>query len=528
MLVLAMAVVLSIPRTYSQESTESPAQHPARDPVHTQAQFQTVVSRLDTGGDLLVVANMEDILEQFISDIIQGASLVEAADPNQTALKSTLTKLHAFLRKNGFYAINGYGISVVPRADGLNTVKSFVSRDASAAGLPLWRGLVGTRPRRLASTDFLPADTVMARVMNGDLSQIWKLITLGVKDVASPKVVASFDKFLLKASRRLGIDVDALLESLADESFISVQFARETKITLPSPGEPLSMPTPSILLGVAVKDNTLSRVIESKLVNPAGGGIPMLPVVKTQMGDTLLQTVNLPLPLPFPFQPTFATHSGYFLIGSNPDVIKKAISAFQEKSGLVADPEFKKAFEGLPMVNNGVIYMSPRFMEVVADIQTRALSATPRGRLQNTAVIKALSSLMNKKGNQSGAFVILNEDSGVLTTGTSASSGKEIVASTLMMPVGMMAALAIPSFTKARGTSQKNACINNLRMIDAAKEQWALANNKADGAAVNDQDIREYLRGQKLPTCPQGGTYTIDAVGLSPRCSIQSHRLRNL
>ena len=134
--------------------------------------------------------------------------------------------------------------------------------------------------------------------------------------------------------------------------------------------------------------------------------------------------------------------------------------------------EFKKAFEGLPMVNNGVIYMSPRFMEVVADIQTRALSAGRMGRRQNAAVIKAFSSLMNKKGNQSGAFVILNEDSGVLTTGTSALGGKEIVASTMMMPVGIMAGIAIPSFAKAKNTSQKNACINNLRMIDAAKEHF--------------------------------------------------------
>jgi competence protein ComGC len=41
--------------------------------------------------------------------------------------------------------------------------------------------------------------------------------------------------------------------------------------------------------------------------------------------------------------------------------------------------------------------------------------------------------------------------------------------------VGLLAAIAIPSFIKARNTAQMNGCINNMRMIDAGKEQWALA-----------------------------------------------------
>jgi len=45
--------------------------------------------------------------------------------------------------------------------------------------------------------------------------------------------------------------------------------------------------------------------------------------------------------------------------------------------------------------------------------------------------------------------------------------------------IGMLAAIAIPNFVKARNTAQMNACINNLRMIDGAKQQWALTNAKA-------------------------------------------------
>src|ERR1700743_685526 len=44
--------------------------------------------------------------------------------------------------------------------------------------------------------------------------------------------------------------------------------------------------------------------------------------------------------------------------------------------------------------------------------------------------------------------------------------------------IGLLAAIAIPNFVKARQTSQTNACINNLRIIDAAKQQWALEKGK--------------------------------------------------
>jgi hypothetical protein len=44
--------------------------------------------------------------------------------------------------------------------------------------------------------------------------------------------------------------------------------------------------------------------------------------------------------------------------------------------------------------------------------------------------------------------------------------------------IGLLAAIAIPNFVKARTTSQQNACINNLRLIDASKQQWALEQKK--------------------------------------------------
>jgi len=64
------------------------------------------------------------------------------------------------------------------------------------------------------------------------------------------------------------------------------------------------------------------------------------------------------------------------------------------------------------------------------------------------------------------------------------------------------------------------ACINNLRQIDGAKQQWALEYNMPTNALPTWQDLARYLRDGILPTCPASGTYTPNAVGVDPNCSV--------
>ena len=88
--------------------------------------------------------------------------------------------------------------------------------------------------------------------------------------------------------------------------------------------------------------------------------------------------------------------------------------------------------------------------------------------------------------------------------------------------IGLLAAIAIPSFIQARTTSQQNACINNLRQIDAAKEQWALENGAVNGDAA--PGYVNYINGG-APTCPASGNYTVGVVGVDPVCSLANHVL---
>src|SRR6266853_2495239 len=100
---------------------------------------------------------------------------------------------------------------------------------------------------------------------------------------------------------------------------------------------------------------------------------------------------------------------------------------------------------------------------------------------------------------------------------TSRKSGFTLVEIMIVVAIiGLLAAIAIPNFVKARNTTQKNACINNLRQIDGGKQQWALENKKSDTDSPTSDDVKLYIKNNAYPTCPSGGTYTIHAVNTDP------------
>ena len=95
--------------------------------------------------------------------------------------------------------------------------------------------------------------------------------------------------------------------------------------------------------------------------------------------------------------------------------------------------------------------------------------------------------------------------------------------------IGLLAAIAIPNFVRARQTSQTNACINNLRQIDGAIQQWALENNAGPADPVTEGNISPYLGRNTAATtlaqasvnCPASGDYvpSIVDVATPPACS---------
>jgi prepilin-type N-terminal cleavage/methylation domain-containing protein len=88
----------------------------------------------------------------------------------------------------------------------------------------------------------------------------------------------------------------------------------------------------------------------------------------------------------------------------------------------------------------------------------------------------------------------------------------------VVLIIGILLAIAIPNFVKARESSRTKSCVANLKQIDSGKEQWAMDNKKNTGDAVTSTDLAPaYIK--TFPSCPSGGTYTVGAVGTDPTCS---------
>ena len=86
--------------------------------------------------------------------------------------------------------------------------------------------------------------------------------------------------------------------------------------------------------------------------------------------------------------------------------------------------------------------------------------------------------------------------------------------------IGLLAAIAIPNFVKARTLSQKNACIANLKQVDGAKATWALELKKTSTDAPGDADLfgaTLYIKDK--PECPGGGTYSLLSVAEKVTCT---------
>lgn len=99
--------------------------------------------------------------------------------------------------------------------------------------------------------------------------------------------------------------------------------------------------------------------------------------------------------------------------------------------------------------------------------------------------------------------------------------------------IGILALIAVPNYIKNPWTSPANACINNLREIDGAKEKWMIEHNAKTNDVVTLDDVKPYLvpygepngyikldANGNLPKCPAGGIYSIGKIGESPICSI--------
>ncbi len=495
------------------------AQEPATrpDPAATAAAYEEIAGRLTPGGDLFVVLNMEGVCEQGMSALVELAAAGGAENP---AAVRVVRQLHAFLKDQGLYAARGLGMSAVPRADGLNELRVFLAREPEAALRPFWRACVGSAPRPAQALRYLPADTELARAGAAEPAAAWALVRAAVREVAPPEAGAAFEAGLEAAAARLGVTLDELLASIGSDAAFAILLSRETTISVPAgPDGVLALPSPSLLLALRLNDPALPDLIRRQAAELG------LPLMETVVEGTTVRSMVLPVPF-VPVQLAMAEHDGFFLLGTTVATVEAAIRSAVAGGGLTAREDYRAAFAGQPAANNGMVYASPRFGAFMKDLQGLAMAVQPAAPGESPAARAFVQRLVEAQPAAACAMTVVNEPGGILSAGTSTAGGREMVLSAAMMPLGMAVGIALPAMNKARETARQTACLKNLRLIEAAKQAWAVENEQEDGADVDIEALGDYLPGGVLPACPAGGAYVIGPVGTPPTCDCPGHALR--
>jgi hypothetical protein len=483
--------------------------------------FAEVTSQLDPGGNFYLylgtaqwLANLSAKTENLRQKI---ETMPDLDVENRANIDKAFDSVSRLIKDSGVEDVSGVGLSSIEIEKGFYRNKALLHHYPGKGDGFLWK-FCGAKPHALAGLDFSPANTALAIFMDADVSLLWSVIQDEAAQSKFPQAQEFLNKLPTQFEARTQVKWDQFIHSLGGEFGLVLTLDQSNNVPIPLPSGLVNVPEPGLLLVIKVNDDTIFNRVEVELKKNEQ-------VVNADKDGLKMRTLPVPIPLAVNVRPTIATTGGYLFIGSSDAIVNEALAVKSgQKPGLKSTAEFKHLSQDIPDQGNQFAYMSELFGQTVQQIQKQMMSAQGANG-QNPAQMEWLQSLFNNRITH-GYSVGVNTDQGCLTIGNSSQSEANLVLLPAVAVPGLLAAIAIPNFVKARATSQQNACINNLRIIDAAKQQWALENNKKSDAVPTQADLLPFIgRNGRFPVCPQGGIYTINAVSEPPTCSIPTHKL---
>lgn len=478
--------------------------------------FATVQKHLDPGGSFYLYMDADDFFSRLGTDLVPVLEMVGESPSSDS--RAEVQPMIDFLRDRypalGLGAIAGFGTS--GRSDGSSGLvlsRSFLHLRGERAGV---LKLTSTESRPAATLHFAPVNT-MAFSTTRLAPARWLAMIREMAPVVSPTGGdAAVNQALATMDLGSGMPLQRILESLDGECTMAFAPQMEAKVRLPL-GENralVEVPRPDFYIALETKSPLLADSLKTRL---AQVGLPPSDQKVEDLTVSVVPFVGFYPGCQFSF-----VHRGQFFYASNTsaELLAEAIRRQEKGSGGLADQEeFGFLSAGLPTEFHSLGFVSNRMVPLVTDVMVAITGADAdpgTARLQGGMV-------GSMYGLEQRVSVARNTDEGVEWVTRGRSSTRTLVGALGVVPIGMAAAIAVPSFLRAREISRRNACQENLSKIDGAKQQWALETNKSAAAAPTWADlVGQNLYIRQTPVCPSGGTYTINSVASDPACSHSS------
>lgn len=471
----------------------------------TREMFDAVVDKLDLGGDALVYFNIDGLISEFVDGLLAAIPQIPQK-PGSPNSKGIVERADAFLGNIGVYDTQAYGFSSIPMEGGADgyVQKSFLKIEEKHPRPLLWS--IAGQPAPIEGLEYMPKDTVLMWGGRMKPALVLKLINKAALEVGGMNTRKALDRQFANIKKSLGFDVVSACNTLQEEIVFGIQLSDTEKVNITGDtNNPVKIGAPSFLLVAKTgKEGLMDQLLKLEQNN-------VVDFEKVEI-DGKLKMLMMPAfeASPVPLRICFYQGEEYFLAASTQKLLKETLEIVETGEGLVNSDKFQRLMEDMPELYSSVSYLSKRYMGSMLDMQRQMSEMAP-----GPNVDKAMAKLYGKfaEGDVLGVGVAC--DDGFYSVTKAPYGGQQVLKSFMMMPVGMMAGIAVPSFMEARQSSQKNVMVNNLRQIDAAKEQWAMENNKSLGAEPGAEDIGVYIKGG-MPSFPQGSRYEIKPIGEDP------------
>lgn len=497
----------------------SPAQKPAQTPPAAAPQvslqvgegFVSLVDQLDPNGLSYNLVNgpyeVATIAPTF-QYLMMLMEVAATAEPNEFFTPSLVSYIKTLPEKMGIHQYTGRGASVIKMADGRYRSKYVYQTTPQADGL-LWH-LDGEDVDVRAHLQSLPESTVGMTHFALNLQDLYKEIKSGIP---SAQLNANATQ-LENSMAMLGLPLNSLLTSLNQGWTIGLSFNEAYEWVIPV--DKIQIRTPEIAAFMILSD--ADQVLYAFLLQTLKTHSP-LPVLESTLDGHPTHMIPLPIPVSTAVSLQIAHADGKLYLATNPPLLETLL----QKRSQGADIPLMNLLADAEVTQASVMWLTdPKKSQLMQKIMQETMTALEE---KEDAMGMSAMAPFYRQQLESLPEVLLSGRQGDFSTTLilhRSPMGNAMSSSTLMtlpMVTGLAAAIALPSFQRAREQAKNNACINNLRLIESAKDQWAIEENKPTGAEVTAEDIQEYIR-NGIPVCPDGGTYTLGTVGNNAECSV--------